>query len=146
MRSSPTSSPVPPRASCSRRVGGASLLFVEGQGSLLHPAYSGVTLGLIHGAAPHALVLCHRAGQGFVDENPLFPMPPLPELVSLYESNSLLARRARVVAIALNTRELDEPAARHAIAAAEAETGLPVDDPVRFGLAKLAGSVLERVA
>jgi uncharacterized NAD-dependent epimerase/dehydratase family protein len=116
---------------------GGELLFVEGQGSLLHPAYSGVTLGLIHGSAPHAYVLCHQAGQTVVDENDDFPMPPLADLVDLHERISLLARPAAVRAIALNTRHLDEGEARAAVLAAEAETGLPADDPVRFGSAKL---------
>jgi uncharacterized NAD-dependent epimerase/dehydratase family protein len=121
---------------------GGELLWVEGQGSLTHPAYSGVTLGLLHGSAPHDLILCHRAGQTVVDDNPQFPMPSLTELIALYEQNTLIARRARVVAIALNTRDLDENAARAAIADAETETGLPVGDPVRFGAAGIADSVL----
>ena len=116
---------------------GGELLFVEGQGAVLHPAYSGVTLGLIHGSAPHAFVLCHEAGQTVVDDNERFPMPSLSELVDLHERLSLLARPARVQAIALNTRHLDEEAARRAIAAAEAETGVAADDPVRFGAARL---------
>ena len=118
---------------------GGELLFVEGQGSLLHPAYSGVTLGLIHGSAPHAYVLCHLAGQQFVDDDERFPMPSLASLVELHERISLLARPARVAAIALNTRALDDREARDAVAAAEAETGLPAGDPVRFG----AGALLD---
>jgi uncharacterized NAD-dependent epimerase/dehydratase family protein len=121
---------------------GGELLFVEGQGSLLHPAYSGVTLGLIHGSAPHAYVLCHQAGQTVVDENDDFPMPSLVDLVDLHERMSLLARPAAVRAIALNTRHLDAAAARHAVDAAESETGLPADDPVRFGAAKLVDALL----
>jgi uncharacterized NAD-dependent epimerase/dehydratase family protein len=116
---------------------GGELLFVEGQGSVLHPAYSGVTLGLIHGSAPHAYVLCHQAGSRFVDEDERFPIPPLSSLVRLHEELSLLARPARVLAVALNTRYLDDDAARAAIDEAERETGLPADDPVRFGGAKL---------
>ena len=125
---------------------GAELVQVEGQGSLLHPAYSGVSLGLLHGAAPHALVLCHLAGQRFVDEDERFPIPALPELVALHERASLLARPARVVAIALNTRALGDAEAAEAIAAARRETGLPVDDPVRFGSAPLTVAVLEQVS
>jgi uncharacterized NAD-dependent epimerase/dehydratase family protein len=121
---------------------GGKLLFVEGQGSLLHPAYSGVTLGLIHGSAPHAYVLCHQPGQTVVDDDDRFPMPPLAELVDLHERMSLLARPARVLAIALNTRSLDEDAARSAIEAAEAETGLPADDPVRFGAERLVDALV----
>ena len=124
------------------RRGGEELLFVEGQGSLVHPAYSGVTMGLLHGCAPHLLVLCHRAGQTEVEGYPEHPIPPLPELVALYEAASLPARRARVAAIALNTADLDDGAAREAIAAAAAQTGLPVDDPVRFGAGPLLDAVL----
>jgi uncharacterized NAD-dependent epimerase/dehydratase family protein len=122
---------------------GGEVLWVEGQGSLLHPQYSGVTLGLLHGSAPHAFVLCHIAGQAFVDDNERFPMPSLAELVELHERCALIARPARVAAIALNTRGLDETAARAAVAAAEAETGLPADDPVRFGPAGITTFVLE---
>jgi uncharacterized NAD-dependent epimerase/dehydratase family protein len=124
------------------RRGGEELLFVEGQGSLVHPAYSGVTMGLLHGCAPHLLVLCHRAGQTEVEGYPEHPIPPLPEVVALYEAASLPARRARVAAIALNTADLDDGAAREAIAAAAAQTGLPVDDPVRFGAGPLLDAVL----
>jgi uncharacterized NAD-dependent epimerase/dehydratase family protein len=120
---------------------GGELLLVEGQGSLLHPAYSGVTLGLLHGSAPHATVLCHLAGQQFVDDNPRFPMPPLGELVELYERISLRARPAAVAAVALNTRDLDDGAARAAIEAAEDATGLPADDPVRNGAGKLLDAI-----
>jgi D-glutamate N-acetyltransferase len=120
---------------------GGELLLVEGQGSLLHPAYSGVTLGLMHGSAPHAYVLCHEAGQRFVDDDERFPIPPLSELIDLHERMSLLARPARVAAIALNTRKVDEDAAKAAVEEAEAETGLPADDPVRFGAAKLVDAL-----
>ncbi len=112
---------------------GGDVLFVEGQGSLLHPAYSGVTLGLVHGSAPHAYVLCHKPDERFVDGDERFPIPPLSEVVELHERISLLARPARVLAVALNTRDLDDEGARRAIAEAADETGLPATDPVRFG-------------
>jgi uncharacterized NAD-dependent epimerase/dehydratase family protein len=124
---------------------GGELLWVEGQGSLLHPQYSGVTLGLYHGSAPHFLVLCHKAGQRYVDDDERFPIPSLSELVDLHERLALLARPARVVGIALNTRELDEHDARSAVAAAEAETGLPAGDPLRFGGSTLVEAVLAQV-
>jgi uncharacterized NAD-dependent epimerase/dehydratase family protein len=111
----------------------ADLLFVEGQGAVGHPAYSGVTLGLLHGCLPDALILCHRAGATRLDDYPEMPIPPLSELVARYEDAVSWLRPARVAAVALNTRGLDDAAAREAIAAAAAETGLPADDPVRFG-------------
>src|SRR5579884_1503276 len=123
---------------------GGELLWVEGQGSILHPVYSGVTLGLYHGSVPHALVLCHEVAHEQIEGAGGGPhrIPSLQELVDLHEQLALPARPARVVAIALNTRRVDEREARAAIAAAEAETGLPADDPVRFGSAKLVDAVL----
>jgi D-glutamate N-acetyltransferase len=121
------------------------LLWVEGQGALLHPAYSGVTLGLIHGSAPHAFVLCHLAGATEIEGFPGHALTSLTELVALHEAISLPARKAPVAAIALNTRQLEDDEARAAVAEAEAETGLPVDDPVRFGAGKLVDAVLARL-
>jgi uncharacterized NAD-dependent epimerase/dehydratase family protein len=124
---------------------GGELLFVEGQGSLVHPAYSGVTLGLVHGSAPHFFVLCHKAGATEVEGFPGHPLPSLPELVELHERISLPARPATVAAIAVNTAGLHDEAAREAIADAAAETGLPVDDPVRFGAGRLVDAVTAAV-
>jgi len=120
---------------------GGELLLVEGQGSILHPFYSGVTLGLIHGSAPHGFVLCHKAGERFVEEDERFPIPPLADLAELHARLSLLARPAKVHAVALNTRDLDEQTARRAVEETEAETGLPADDPVRFGAGKLVDAL-----
>jgi uncharacterized NAD-dependent epimerase/dehydratase family protein len=123
---------------------GGELLWVEGQGSLVHPVYSGVTLGLYHGSVPHLLVLCHEAGRTEIEGagGGPHPIPPLHELVELHERMALPARPARVAAVAVNTRALGEVEARAAVEAAEAETGLPADDPVRFGAAGLVDAVL----
>ncbi|HEX4323128.1 MAG TPA: DUF1611 domain-containing protein [Gaiellaceae bacterium] len=120
------------------------LLWVEGQGSLVHPVFSGVTLGLYHGSAPHLLVLCHEAGRTQIEGagGGPHPIPALRELVELHERIALPVRPARVAAVALNTRALGEAEALAAVAAAEEETGLPADDPVRFGAAKLVDAVL----
>ncbi len=125
---------------------GGELLIVEGQGSLIHPQYSGVTLGLYHGSAPHLLVLCHQAGQEFVDDDPRYAIPGLSDLVELHERMALLARPARVACVALNTRLLEDGDARAAIAAAEAETGLVADDPVRYGAPRLVDALLRPTA
>ena len=123
--------------------GGTDLLFVEGQGSIVHPAYSGVTMGLIHGSAPHLYVLCHLAGTTEIEGYPGHPLPSLPALVELHERLSLPARPATVACVAVNTRFLGEDEARAAIEAAAAETGLPADDPVRFGPEKLLEAVVQ---
>ena len=125
---------------------GGDLLLVEGQGSLSHPGYSGVTMGLIHGSAPHAFVLCHLAGATEIDGYPGHPLLPLAELVELHERISLPRRRAAVACIALNTRNLDDEGARAAIAAAESETGLVADDPVRFGASRLLDALLRHLS
>ena len=125
---------------------GGELLWVEGQGSLVHPVYSGVTLGLVHGSAPHLFVLCHEVGRTEIEGagGGPHPIPGLREIVELHERIALPARKAKVACVALNTRHVDEAEARRAVAEAEAETGLPADDPVRFGAGKLVDAVLAR--
>jgi uncharacterized NAD-dependent epimerase/dehydratase family protein len=118
------------------------LLFVEGQGALFHPAYSGVTLGLLHGSAPDQLILVHKAGAGAIRNYPDLPIPPLPELIAAYELVTSRVRPAKVTAIALNTSSLDEGGARAAVELAEAETGLTADDVVRFGPERVLDAVL----
>jgi uncharacterized NAD-dependent epimerase/dehydratase family protein len=124
---------------------GGKLLWVEGQGSLAHPAYSGVTMGLMHGSAPHAYVLVHRAGATHVEGYPDHPLPELEDLIELHERSSLQLRPARVAAIALHTGGLQEDAARAEIERVAKKTGLPTDDPVRFGADRVLDAVLEVV-
>ena len=125
---------------------GGKLLFVEGQGSLVHPLYSGVTLGLVHGSTPHAFVLCHAAGATEIEGSPGHPIPPLRELIELHERISLPARKAKVACIAVNTASIaGDDDARRAIAEVADETGLPTDDPVRFGAQHLLDALLGRL-
>jgi uncharacterized NAD-dependent epimerase/dehydratase family protein len=120
------------------------LLWVEGQGAILHPIYSGVTVGLIHGSAPHLYVLCHEVGRTITEGDPTAsPILGLAELVDLHERMALKLRPANVACIALNTSAVSEDEAHQAIEAAEQETGLPADDPVRFGAGKLLEAVLK---
>jgi len=123
------------------------LLWVEGQGAILHPVYSGVTLGLMHGSAPHLYILCDEVGRTVVEGDPTAsPIVGLAELVDVHERMSLRLRPAKVAAIALNSSAVSEEEARAAIAAAEEETGLPADDPVRFGAGKLLDAALKLTA
>jgi D-glutamate N-acetyltransferase len=80
-----------------------------------------------------------------VNEEPRFPMPSLASLVDLHEQTALIARPSPVAAIALNTRGMEDTAARNAVGEAERETGIPADDPVRFGAGKLVDAVLARL-
>ena len=113
-------------------------VLVEGQGSLDHPAYSSVTLGLIHGTTPHAMILVHKPGMADHDFDHLperrFPMAQLPGFIRIHEEVAGLVAPSKVVAVALNTSLVpDEDEARRLIDATAAETGLFVADPVRFG-------------
>jgi uncharacterized NAD-dependent epimerase/dehydratase family protein len=119
----------------------ADIVLVEGQGSLIHPAYSGVTLGLIHGSLPHAMVLCAQPSRKTVHRNPWVPIPSLPEMVTLYEQSIKHLRPSPVIAIALNTFDLTDDEARAAVEAVQAETGLPATDPVRFDPAPIAQAI-----
>ena len=128
----------------------ADWVIVEGQGSIDHPAYSSVTLGLIHGSTPHAMVLVHKPGLTEHDFDHLpdasFPIAPLPTFIDLHERIAGLVAPSKVVGIALNTsRYPDDDEARRIIAAIEADTGLPADDPVRFGAERLWAAVRDGV-
>lgn len=119
------------------RQGDADVVMVEGQGSLLHPGYSGVTLALLHGAVPDAMILCADCADTQIKGAPV-PLPPLDEVVALYEACLAPIRPCPVVGLTLMTRELDEIAARRALDAASDRTGLPATDVIRFGCAPLA--------
>ena len=125
-------------------------ILVEGQGSLDHPAYSSVTLGLIHGATPHAMVMVHKPGLAAHDfehrPDASFPIAKLPGFIALHESVAGLVAPSKVVGIALNTMLYpDDAEARRVIAEIAEETGLPTDDPVRFGSDRLWPAVRDAV-
>jgi uncharacterized NAD-dependent epimerase/dehydratase family protein len=128
----------------------ADIVLVEGQGSLIHPGYSGVTLGLLHGACPDGLILCHQATREYIGDYhgraPWVKIPPLRELVAIYERAAQPVRPTTVLGVSLNTFDLDERAARDAIRRAEDETGLPATDPVRFEAAPLVEAILQAAA
>jgi uncharacterized NAD-dependent epimerase/dehydratase family protein len=124
-------------------------VFVEGQGALNHPGYSPVTLGLVHGSAPDALILCHRAGQQTIDGYDHCPLPSLPRAIQINEEAVSWIKpdhRCKVAAIALMTVGLSDEEAHAAIQQAEAETGLPATDVVRFGADKLMDALSKHFA
>jgi uncharacterized NAD-dependent epimerase/dehydratase family protein len=114
----------------------ADIVLLEGQGSVIHPGYSGVTLGLLHGSVPDGLILCHQSTRDYIGDYhgraPWVKIPPLKELVAIYERAAAPVRPTRVLGICLNTFDLNEREAGAAVARAALETGLPVTDPVRF--------------
>ncbi|HEY7768352.1 DUF1611 domain-containing protein [Longimicrobium sp.] len=133
-----------------RAAEGNDVVLVEGQGSLVHPGYSGVTLGLLHGSMPDGMILCHQPtrscpyGGGGVYS--WMPLPTVPEMITICESAIAPLRPSKVIGISLVTFDMDEAAARDAIARTADETGLPVTDPVRFGSEPLADAILAAAA
>ena len=128
----------------------ADWVIVEGQGSIDHPAYSAVTMGLIHGATPHAMVLVHKPGLIEHDFTHLpdasFPIADLPPFIELHERIAGLVAPSKVVAVALNTSLYpSDDQARAVIESIAGETGLPADDPVRFGADRLWPAVRDAV-
>jgi uncharacterized NAD-dependent epimerase/dehydratase family protein len=123
---------------------GADIIVVEGQGALNHPAYAPVTLALMTGCAPDALVLVCDPRRGSIES---YPTPTLDYAESIEMHERLLAtiKPADVVGIALNTSGLPEQAAKSEIARATAQTGLPAEDVVRFGAQRFYAEVAPRI-
>jgi uncharacterized NAD-dependent epimerase/dehydratase family protein len=122
----------------------ADIVLVEGQGSINHPGYSAVTLGLLHGSCPDALILCHQSTREYIgDYRPAawLKIPPLREYIRLYETIGSAVHPTKVIGISLNTYGMSDDAARHACDAARQETGLPATDPVRFSPDPLVDAV-----
>jgi D-glutamate N-acetyltransferase len=122
----------------------ADVVLVEGQGSINHPGYSAVTLGLLHGSCPDALILCHQSTREYIGdyrEAAWLRLPPLGEYIRLYETIGTAVHPTRVIGISLNTYDMTDEAARRACEAATRETGLPATDPVRFSPAPLIQAI-----
>lgn len=116
---------------------------IEGQGSLLHPAYAAVTLGLLHGSQPDAIVLCHAPERLTIEEYDDYPIPPLPEVIDDYLRAGRLTNRAiRCVGISINSSSLDDAGWQRYRADLERELRLPVCDPLRGGVEPLVGALL----
>jgi uncharacterized NAD-dependent epimerase/dehydratase family protein len=128
-----------------RAAEGNDVVLVEGQGSLVHPGYSGVTLGLLHGSMPDAMILCHQPTRAcpFGGNNAYhwMPLPSAEEMIGIVEGAIGPLRPSRVIGISLVTFDMDEDAARAEIARLADATGLPVTDPVRFGAGPLAEAI-----
>lgn len=109
---------------------------IEGQGSLSHPAYAGVSLSLLHGSQPDVVVVCHEHGRERVLGHPGYPLPSIEETIDLALRLGARTNPAiRCAGVSLNTGAFDEDAARRAIEEAAARLGLPVADPMRGGAA-----------
>jgi uncharacterized NAD-dependent epimerase/dehydratase family protein len=117
------------------------LILVEGQGSLGHPAYSGVTLSLLHGSCPDCLILCADASEEKIMG--LTPRPEPTRAIRLYEEVAALVKPAPVVAVSVNTKGLNEEEAEDFVSKTSDGTGLPTVDPFRSSMAPVLEAVLE---
>lgn len=116
---------------------------VEGQGSLYHPSFAGVSLGLLHGAQPDAFIVCHEPTRTTMRGVPA-PLPTIGDVIHLTLTCGRLTNPAiRCVGLSINTEHLSEEAAREAISTASKIYGLPATDPVRFGVENLVDALAE---
>ena len=116
---------------------------IEGQGSLFHPSFAGVTLGLIHGAQPDAIVLCHEPSRAHMRGLPGWPLPDLQECLDANLAAAKLTNKAVFCAgVAVNTSQLDEEAAKRVLGETAETLGLPCVDPMRTGVAPIVDRLL----
>jgi len=118
------------------------ILVVEGQGSLVHPAYSGVTLSLLHGSQPDAMIFCHQPSRTQVARHAI-KFPSLGEMIDQYETLARPIKPAKIIGVSLNTFDLTFDQSLEVVDLVEAETGLPATDVIRFGSEKLVDSIID---
>jgi uncharacterized NAD-dependent epimerase/dehydratase family protein len=117
---------------------------IEGQGSLFHASYSGVTMALIHGGQPDALVLAHEPTREHMRGLPEYQQPSLPELRDVALTLARVVNPAcKVIGVSVNTQHMSDADARTYLAEVEAEMGLPTTDPFRYGAERLVNALLE---
>jgi uncharacterized NAD-dependent epimerase/dehydratase family protein len=117
------------------------VLFIEGQGSLSHPRYSGVTLGLLHGCMPHGMILCYEVGRKSVYGMDYITLKPLAEMIKVYETMANLMCPSKVIGIAMNSRKVSAEEAEREREKLRREFGLPVCDVIRHGPDELLQAV-----
>jgi uncharacterized NAD-dependent epimerase/dehydratase family protein len=119
------------------------ILIVEGQGSLVHPSYSAVTLGLLHGALPQAMVLCYEIGREGVTGIEHLPIPPLAKIRELNELMASVSQPSRVIGVAMNSRKVNAEEAEAERERVREELGLPVCDVIRHGPGELVDAIVQ---
>ena len=119
------------------------ILLVEGQGSLVHPSYSGVTLSLLHGCYPHGLILCYEVGRETVTGIEHVRIPPLKKILELNELMASVSQPCKVIGIGMNSRKVSAEEADRERERMRSEFGLPVCDVFRHGPDELVDAVLK---
>lgn len=118
------------------------ILNIEGQGSLVHPRYSSVTLGLLHGCMPHGLIMCYEMGREHIHGMDNIKIPPLKEVIKLYEVMANLMHPCKIIGIAINSRKYTSAEADYERARIKEQFSLPTCDVMRHGCDELAEAVI----
>ena len=123
-----------------QQVADRQICFVEGQGSIAHPGYSAVTVGMMHGCCPDAIIMCHRPGRdAHIDLGE--PVVPLVEQIEMVDKLASMVYPTTVVGLTMNTGDMPEDEANRAVEDAVAQTGLPAVDVIRHGCDPLIGAL-----
>ncbi|HZL89276.1 MAG TPA: NAD-dependent epimerase/dehydratase family protein, partial [Pirellulaceae bacterium] len=118
------------------------ILLVEGQGSLVHPSYSGVTLGLLHGSAPQALILCYEVGREVVTGVESVKIPPLAVIKKICDVMANIHQRCECIGIGINSSRLNAQQAARERDRVKSEFGLPACDVIRDGPDELVDAIM----
>ena len=118
-------------------------MVIEGQGSLAHPKYSAVTLGLLHGSAPHGLIMCYEVGRKVHHHMHHVPLTPIPRLIKVYETMANLMHPCQVIGVGLYTRNCTDEEANAERRRVEQELGIPACDVIRHGPEELVNAILK---
>jgi len=121
--------------------GKCDFIMVEGQGSLLHPGYSPVTLGLMHGSMPDGMILCHQPSRTHISNRERFEIPSLRTVADLYLEMQKNLKPSKIIGVCLNTYGMEEKEARAAVEAAQKEMQVPATDPCRFDTSDLIAAL-----
>jgi uncharacterized NAD-dependent epimerase/dehydratase family protein len=119
------------------------ILMIEGQGSIVHPRYSSVTLGLLHGTMPQGMIMCYEAGREFVHNMPGVKIPPMKIVFNLYEQMASVISPSKIIGFAVNTSKISTSDAKNEIKKINNEYGLPACDVVRDGADELVDAILK---
>jgi uncharacterized NAD-dependent epimerase/dehydratase family protein len=118
------------------------ILIVEGQGSIVHPRYSSVTLGLLHGSVPHGMIMCYEVGREFVHNMPGIKIPPMEVVIRLFEEMASVMFPSKVIGFALNSKNVSELEAEKERGKIKEQFGLPACDVIRHGPDELVETIL----
>ncbi len=119
------------------------IIIIEGQASILHPRYSSVSLGLLHGTVPHGMIMCYEIGREFVHNMPDIQIPPMDVVVRLYEEMASVMFPSKIIGFALNSKKVSESEAKKEKERIKNQFGLPACDVVRHGPDELLDAIVE---